>query len=157
MTDKKLTDSQIKKALECCYDLDSSAICHQCPLYQTEECRDGYLGLQAYHLINRQKEEIKEWKRVVETWVEQHEKDKAEIDGLRADLKRVCAERDARICTNNFIKSEAVREFVDRLKEVSSEMIMMCDNGTPISISYSISSKKLDSILKEMVGDKNDR
>ena len=51
-------------------------------------------------------------------------------------------------------KSEAVKEFVDRLKEVSSEMIM-CDNGTPISISYSISSKKLDSILKEMVGEEN--
>lgn len=49
-------------------------------------------------------------------------------------------------------KSEAVKEFANRLKEVSSEMVMMCDNGTPISISYSISSKKLDSILKEMVG-----
>lgn len=51
-------------------------------------------------------------------------------------------------------KSEAVKEFVDRLKEVSSEMIM-CNNGTSIPISYSISSKKLDSILKEMVGDEN--
>ena len=30
-----------------------------------------------------------------------------EIDSLRADFKRVCAERDAHICTNNFIKSEA--------------------------------------------------
>ena len=57
-----MTDNEIIKALECCYDLDSSAICHQCPLYQTEECRDGYLGLQAYHLINRQQAEIERLK-----------------------------------------------------------------------------------------------
>ena len=53
-----MIDAEIIKALECCYDLESSAICHQCPLYQTENCRDGYLGLQALHLINRQKAEI---------------------------------------------------------------------------------------------------
>ena len=40
----------------------------------------------------------------------------AEIDSLRTHLKRVCAERDARICTNNFIKSEAVKEFANILK-----------------------------------------
>lgn len=57
-----MTDKEIVKALECCYDLDSSAICHQCPLYQTENCRDGYLGLQALHLINRQKADIEELK-----------------------------------------------------------------------------------------------
>ena len=153
MTDKKLTDSEIKKALECCYDLDSSAICHQCPLYQTEECRDGYLGLQAYHLINRQKEEIKEWKRVVETWVEQHEKDKAEIDGLRADLKRVCAERDARICTNNFIKSEAVKEFVDRLKEkISDYCHIVSDEGEYVGYDCADVIDCIDNLVKEMVG-----
>lgn len=40
----------------------------------------------------------------------------AEIGALKAHLKRVCAERDARICTNNFIKSEAIKEFAHRLK-----------------------------------------
>ena len=42
---------------------------------------------------------------------------KAEIESLREDLKRVCAERDAHICTNNFIKSEAYKEFAERLKK----------------------------------------
>lgn len=45
----------------------------------------------------------------------------AEIDVLKADLKRVCAERDARICTSNFIKSEAIKEFAERLKENISD------------------------------------
>lgn len=53
-----MKDNEIIKALECCYDLDSSAICCQCPLHQTEDCRDAYLGLQAYNLINRQKAEV---------------------------------------------------------------------------------------------------
>ena len=63
----------------------------------------------------------------------------AEIDGLRADLKRVCTERDAHICTNNFIKSEAIKEFADKLKNT-----------------YFIDSERLccqvDKVLKEMVG-----
>ena len=44
------------------------------------------------------------------------EEKQEEIDNLRAHLKRVCAERDARIYTNNFIKSEAVKEFANILK-----------------------------------------
>ena len=59
-----MTDNEIIQALKCCYDLDSSAICHQCPLYQTEECRDGYLGLQAYHLINHQQAEIERLEKI---------------------------------------------------------------------------------------------
>ena len=59
-----MTDNEIIQALKCCYDLDSSAICHQCPLYQTEECRDGYLGLQAYRLINHQQAEIERLEKI---------------------------------------------------------------------------------------------
>ena len=66
----------------------------------------------------------------------------AEIDGLRADLKRVCAERDAHICTNNFIKSEAIKEFAERLK----------------SLGRFTSSDRyyIDKIKKEMAGEKNE-
>ena len=74
----------------------------------------------------------------------------SEINRKQSEIERL-KEQIAEV--NKTIKSEAVKEFFDRLKEVSSEMVMMCDNGTPISISYSISSKKLDSILKEMVGE----
>ena len=127
-----MTDEQIIKSLGCLIHDN----CEDCQYYRddcTERIKDPReLSDYALGLIIRQQ---------------------GEIDGLRDDLQRVCAERDVRTLTNKFVKSEAVKEFANRLKEVSSEMVMMCDNGTPISISYSISSKKLDSILKEMVGD----
>ena len=51
----------------------------------------------------------------------------------------MCTERDAHICTNNFIKSEAIKEFADKLKNT-----------------YFIDSERLccqvDKVLKEMVG-----
>lgn len=65
----------------------------------------------------------------------------AEIDILKADLKRVCAERDARTFTNNFIKSEAIKEFARRLKCVVPQ-----ETGV-------IRCSDIDNIVKEMVGD----
>ena len=65
----------------------------------------------------------------------------AEIDILKAHLKKVCAERDARICTNNFIKSEAVKEFAARLK---------C--GVPQETGV-IRCSDIDNLVKEMVGE----
>ena len=71
----------------------------------------------------------------------------AEIDILKAHLKKVCAERDARICTNNFIKSEAVKEFAERLKKV------WWDNSyeSP-DVDF---DDFVDNLVKEMVGDDN--
>ena len=74
------------------------------------------------------------------------DRQQAEIDGLRADLKRVCAERDARICTSNFIKSEAIKEFAERLKH------SFFDNGyesPDVDFDYFV-----DNLVKEMIGGK---
>ena len=133
MTDKKLTDEEIISSLEV---IATTCNCNECKIrsgkWGTCNCSETTANA-ALGLINRQQDEI---------------------DSLRAHLKRICAERDAHICTNNIIKSEAIKEFVDRLKEVSSK-ITMCDNDTPISTSYQISSEGLDSILKEMVSKDN--
>lgn len=68
-----------------------------------------------------------------------------EIDSLRADLKRVCAERDAHIYTSNFMKSEDVKEFAKRLKEYSYES--MGNYGISHMV---VSVKDIDNIVKEM-------
>ena len=140
-----MKDNEIIKALDCC-GFEYGNLCSVCPKYEKDNdfCQEE-LHNYAIDLINRQKEEIKEWKRVVETLVEQHEKDKAEIDGLRADLKRVCAERDAHICTNNFIKSEAVKEFAERLKARIIEDFLKYNTDTTIGY--------IDNLVKEMAGD----
>lgn len=61
MPDKKLTDSEILKALECCFN----NLCPNCPLGQhttgtyNEHCGD-YLMKNALNLINRKDTEIEE-------------------------------------------------------------------------------------------------
>ena len=68
-----------------------------------------------------------------------------EIDSLRADLKRVCAERDAYICTSNVMKSEVVKEFAERLEEYSYES--MGNYGIRHIV---VSVKDINNLVKEM-------
>ena len=71
----------------------------------------------------------------------------AQIERLQADLTRVCAERDARICTNNFIRAEAIKEFAERLKVIVT-YIPWCE--------YPPIHREIDNLVKEMVGGNND-
>lgn len=75
-----------------------------------------------------------------------------EIDILKADLKRVCAERDARICTNNFIKSEAIKEFANKLKKHSRKMQSSDFSGDFWDVAVLV--EDIDNLVKEMVGGK---
>ena len=120
-----MTDEQIIKALECCYRKGTP--CRDCPFNEFEDCNDVLMADYVFNLINRQQEEI---------------------DNLREHLKRVCAERDARICTNNFIKSEAVKEFAERLKEKSFKTIR--NYGLTKDV---VEVCDIDNIVKEMVGE----
>ena len=127
MTDKKLTDEEIISSLEV---IATTCNCNECKIrsgrWGTCNCSETTANA-ALDLINHQK---------------------TEIESLREDLKRVCAERDAHICINNFIKSEAVKEFAERLKEksfqsfgnygITRDVVEVCD---------------IDNLIKEMAGD----
>lgn len=54
-----MTDKQIIKALECCSH--EKTLCGKCPMRDSEtiDCMNKMMGC-ALHLINRQKQEIKE-------------------------------------------------------------------------------------------------
>ena len=121
-----MKDKEIIKALECCYRKGGTP-CRDCPFNEFEDCNDVLMADYVFNLINRQQEEI---------------------DNLREHLKRVCAERDARICTNNFIKSEAVKEFAERLKEKSFKTIR--NYGLTKDV---VEVCDIDNIVKEMVGE----
>lgn len=130
---KEFTDEEIIKAVECCSE--PCCVCDECPLYCVGvNCSSFELHRYALDLINRQK---------------------SEIDSLRADLKRVCAERDAHICTNNFIKSEAVKEFSERLKnKIKTE----CNPYGKPTFDYDTSlaiMRYIDNLVIEMVGENN--
>lgn len=123
-----MTDAEIIKALEYCAD---ASYCCNCAFddegESVSECTSK-LTEAALDLIQRQQELIENWK---------------------AENTRVCAERDAHIVTNNFIKDKAVKEFADRLKEKAfhdmndGEAIVCCSD--------------IDSLAKEMVGGSDDR
>lgn len=132
-----MTDNEIIKALECCqreYDKN----CKQCPYnkYSITGCR-GELRKDTLDFINRLQAENERLKK--ENEILSINADTAFQDGLNEaqDLyaKQVKAE----------IKSEAVREFAERLKDDSFE-----DKGYYYDI---ILVTDIDDVLKEMIGE----
>ena len=118
-----MTDNEIIKALYCC----NNGLCDRCPYYGREDiadCREQS-GADQLDLINRQQ---------------------AKIERLKADITRVCAERDARIFTNNFIQAKAIKEFAESLK-ARVIYIPWCD--------YPPIHREIDNLVKEMVGEDN--
>jgi hypothetical protein len=98
-----MTDNEIEKALECCKltNEQQESRCDECPLWETSLmiCQE----LLAYHalgLINRQKAEIEEHKRLFET--------------IHKEIKAVKA---LYIEDIGKAKAEAIKEFAERLKE----------------------------------------
>ena len=157
MTDKKLTDEEIKKALVCCeiaYDQD----CTECPLYPDDgeiACRE-VLREEALDLITRQQAENENLKvenqslRSAANSLKMHyEEAQAEIERLKEslniELENFATEYD------NKIKAEAYKEFAERLKEKSGKVEMVC-SGALVQRDYTISEKTLDNLLKKIGG-----
>ena len=103
MIDKKYTNKDIISSLEV---IATTCNCNECKIrsgkWGTCNCSETSANA-ALGLINRQQEEI---------------------DNLREHLKRVCAERDARICTNNFIKSST--SFCSITDKIPFKYLNMC-------------------------------
>ena len=138
-----MTANEIIKALRFCSDPDTCS--YDCSFYvegeTVHECTTK-LSVAALDLIRRQQAEIEDWK---------------------AENARMCAERDAHIVTNNFIKDKAVKEFAEKLKnEIISETAYGCDiNQHSGYYDYLIKigdiPEYIDNLVKEMVGESDGR
>ena len=131
MTDKKLTDNEIIRALECC----GRESCFSCPY--RGKCHQGNPTItDALDLINRQKSEIERLESANDEkfrqWDMLAEKTKQHYADLYNEAKDI-------------LKSEAVKEFARRLK---------C--GVPQETGV-IRCSDIDNLLKEMVGENDDR
>ena len=124
----KLTDSEIKKALECCkQEIDDNGVicgeCKKCPNYdgKTGLCKED-LPTFTLDLINRLQAENERLKK-----------------GWKADV----------IETAN-IKAEAYKESIEKVKEKLRDIakIEWCDNYY-----YLVGTAFFDNLLKELVGD----
>ena len=104
MPDKKLTDSEIVKALECCSADKSTKYCLTCPLQDM-----GFVGecipeksKNALDLINRQKAEIERFDQVIDQALTKTNEAKALIEKVE-----------------KMNKAEAYKEFAEKIKKHS--------------------------------------
>ena len=123
MPDKKLTDNEIVKALECCADINDK--CPECPLKdKNRESCVGILMSNALDLINRLQSENKNLMAEVEKQKKKVEMRNIFIEKQKAENERLKAKvNHYNYCYENFvntpssrIKAEAYKEFAELLR-----------------------------------------
>ena len=115
-----MTDTEIIKALECC---PQHIMCGHCPFRNVENCMSA-LYVDALDLINRQK---------------------AEVERLKAEAQMADGYADA---LEERAKSEAIKEFAERLKATLMPFPMHCMPDV-----FVVSADEIDNLVKEMVGE----
>ena len=164
MTDNKLTDREIVKALECCGEME----CSKCPMnYDDCEERDfDNLVKRAIPIFNRLQAENERLRKELET-------EKNQVIRLESQIGRLLSMNQAKLDTihdlqeeNNWYnetlnttKAEAYKEFAERLKnEIISDTAYGCDTNQHTGYyDYQIKigdiPEYIDNLLKELVGD----
>ena len=120
-----MTDNEIIKALEICSHRNGDLPCKGCPAYSIDKMCMEDLMSDALDLINRQK---------------------AENESLKMDLVKCSIRLDNLYKTADEIKSEAIKEFWERLKERKKQY-----EGTLAGWTFTMT--ELDNLVKEMVGE----
>lgn len=109
------TDKEIIKALECCTNYEKQEDCIGCPI--RSECNPNVLEKYALDLINRQKAIIEKSEKVEHFADKTIETANAEIERLEKELLKCKLEKEMLYQTVEEIKSEAIKEFAEMLKE----------------------------------------
>ena len=125
MPDKKLTDSEIKKALEYCSNPNNT--CDKCILFNAKDdscqCASN-LRLQALDLINRLQAERENYKQVAERQQKISQDRHFEIKELKAENERLKTFEDKIAEFNSHIRVENMLVFASSLEE----WLEFCDN-----------------------------
>lgn len=150
MPDKKLTDNEIVKALECC--VLAKHICpHTCPMLKNKECLAS-LRKYALDIINRLQAEN-------ENYSKNNQQMTKDILDLYKALEQAKAKNERLKEVNDSftdigklyseIKAEAYKEFAERLKEkITEEYNYFEEQEYPRA-----RIKDIDNLLKELVGE----
>ena len=135
MTDKKLNNNDIIKALDIC-----SKSTNGCS-HSKYTCEDCYLNGQPMCSSV-----------LLQDAIDLHTRQQAEIDSLRADLKRACAEiDDAQICKYSFIASSSIIDFAERLRRNAVGLKLANRDYRFVSV------KEIDGLVIKMSGESNGR
>lgn len=130
---KRFTDEQIIKALECCSTDVQENPCPKCAFYNKHRCSTLMLNA-ASDIINRQKVKIKSLKQII------NEQDK-EVLKLQ---NRIIFWRKNLNYQPEKIKSAAIKEFAERLKEHSFVDNLSLDGKETVYVD------DIDNLVKEM-------
>jgi hypothetical protein len=122
-----MTDEMIIKVLECCKAGD----CDNCPFYGRKEDCEVELPEEALNLINRQKAEIERYRK-------EHKEFCIRLGNLHSLELKVMDRADE-------IKSEAIKEFAERLKEKAGR-------GFWNELAF-VDVDDIDNLVEEMVGE----
>lgn len=131
----KLTDKEIVKALEICSKYTDVRNCENCPL--KPNCDVNVLETLSLDLINRLQAENEKNENIIRL------ADKT-IATQNANIDRLNYENLQMIASIKHLKSEAYKEFAERLKE----------NFEPLN--SPLLNNRIDNLLKELVGEDND-
>ena len=148
MPNKKLTDNEIIKALECC-PRGIGMKCEKCPMFRTNDCMSK-LHVNTLDLINRQKAEIERLK-CNEKLESVNITLNALIEMKNSTINNLMKTVDMLETQLKTAKAEAVKEFAEKLKEFMHNKFKALDE---YEFEY-ISERDIDNLAKEMVGDDN--
>lgn len=169
----KLTDAEVKKALEYCSQQGVTSECERC---KVKGCRSELIKL-ALDLINRQEDKCKAYKHYYDECLKDLKNANAENENLKAEVKRLqnaykqCAwERDIfaedmkeeikKDCSYlmldiKTIKAEAYKEFAEEYKDqIKNYTGIFTDDGFMVNLEAVLSA--VDFIKNKLVDDGND-
>ena len=112
--DNKMTDKEIKKALECCSEVDN---CEECPL--CESCNRKVFNY-ALALINRKDIKIAELAEEINRQQAELERLKIELQAMRNAANSYKIENERLLQKLQQPQSEAVKEFAEKVKDIFS-------------------------------------
>lgn len=137
--DNKMTDKEIKKALECCVE----GKCQLCPLYDNDtiadNCPTGVLRL-CRDLINRKQAENENLNIELQAMRNAANSYKAEVERCKGVIKML--EENVKTA-----KSEAIKEFAERLKDMTILSTLNTIGAKMVEIA------DIDNLVKETVSD----
>ncbi len=138
-----MRDEEIIEVLELCCTQDGQIPCYDCPCWDdgVQKC-EGLNHTDLLGLINRQKAEIEKLKS--ENEILSYNADNAFQEGLN----------ECRELFEPEIKSEAYKEFADRLK-MNITINNTNDGYLDYSVDYHCLMEDIDDLVKEMVGEDN--
>lgn len=130
---KRFTDEQIIKALEYCSADVRENTCPKCAFYKKHRCSTLMLNAVS-DLINRKNAKIEELKTEIERMENQN----------TLLLKKKCKDINT---ARKIIKSEAIKEFAERLKRTSIGLEIGDDKKFKMTV---VSTVAIDNLVKEM-------